>query len=154
MEHLEKLLEMTDAEFGAIAKNGKFKSREEIDSVYKLMDIAKDIYCVWQYEEEMEEDEDDQYRRGSYLRKDRVGVRGERDGMGYSRRYDESYDDGMGRSYRRGRGRNAKRDSMGRYSRESGKEEYIEQMRDLMEDAPDEQTRISIQRMIEKMEQQ
>jgi hypothetical protein len=167
MENLDKLLEMTDAEFGAIAKNGKFKSREEIDSVYKLMDIAKDVYCIWQYEDEMEggEDEMSYARVGSYARGDRRGerrdMRGGRPYRGsYDGSYEGSYDDGMGGSYARGRGRNAKRDSMGRYSREGGysradgKQEYIEHMRDLIMDAPDEQTRQSIQRMISEMENQ
>lgn len=167
MENLDKLLEMTDAEFGAIAKNGKFKSREEIDSVYKLMDIAKDIYCVWQYEDAMESGDDEMSyaRGGSYARGDRRGGRRDmRGNRSYRGPYDGSYDDGMmdgmGGSYARGRGRNAKRDSMGRYSREGGysradgKQEYIEHMRDLMMDAPDEQTRQSIQRMISEMENQ
>ena len=167
MENLDKLLEMTDAEFGAIAKNGKFKSREEIDSVYKLMDIAKDVYCIWQYEDDMEggEDEMSYARGGSYARGDRRGGRRNmRGGRSYRGSYDGSYDDGMmdgmGGSYARGRGRNAKRDSMGRYSRESGysradgKQEYIENLRDMMMDAPDEQTRQSIQRMISEMENQ
>ena len=167
MENLDKLLEMTDAEFGAIAKNGKFKSREEIDSVYKLMDIAKDVYCIWQYEDDMEggEDEMSYARGGSYARGDRRGGRrNKRGGRSYRGSYDGSYDDGMmdgmGGSYARGRGRNAKRDSMGRYSRESGysradgKQEYIENLRDMMMDAPDEQTRQSIQRMISEMENQ
>jgi len=169
MENLDKLLEMTDAEFGAIAKNGKFKSREEIDSVYKLMDIAKDVYCIWQYEDDMEgggEDEMSYARGGSYARGDRRdGRRDMRGGRSYrgsydGGSYDGSYDDGMGGSYARGRGRNARRDSMGRYSREGGysradgKQEYIEHMRDMMMDAPDEQTRQSIQRMISEMENQ
>lgn len=168
MENLDKLLEMTDAEFGAIAKNGKFKSREEIDSVYKLMDIAKDVYCIWQYEDEMEggEEEMSYARGGSYARGDsRGGRRDNRGGRSYrgsydGSYYDGSYDDGMGGSYARGRGRNAKRDSMGRYSRENGysradgKQEYIEHMRDMMMEAPDEQTRQSIQRMISEMENQ
>lgn len=167
MENLDKLLEMTDAEFGAIAKNGKFKSREEIDSVYKLMDIAKDVYCIWQYEDDMGggEDEMSYARGGSYARGDRRD--GRRDNRGgrsyrggsYEGAYDGSYDDGMGGSYARGR-RYAKRDSTGRYSREGGysradgKQEYIEHMRDMMMDAPDEQTRQSIQRMISEMENQ
>lgn len=64
-----------------------------------------------------------------------------------------SYDDGMNRngSYR-GRSyagrRNARRDSMGRYSREG----LADKMRDLMDEAPDERTRQEIQRMIEKFE--
>lgn len=167
MENLDKLLEMTDAEFGAIAKNGKFKSREEIDSVYKLMDIAKDIYCVWEYEEAMEggEDEMSYARGGSYDRGDRRGGRRDmRGGRSYRGSYDGSYDDGMmdgmGGSYARGRGRNARRDSMGRYSREGGysradgEEEYISEMRRMMEDAPNEKTRMGIQRMISEMENQ
>lgn len=150
MEHLDKILEMSEAEFGAMAKNGKFKSREEIDSVYKLMDIVKDVYCIW----EMEDSGDDMSydsMRGSY--------------RGGSYRYDGSYNDGN--SYARGRGRNAKRDSMGRYSREGsyrdgrsyrmdgysreGKQEYIEHLRDMMDEAPSEEVRQNIQRMIDSM---
>lgn len=39
------------------------------------------------------------------------------------------------------------------YSRADGKEEYIENLRDMMQNAPDDQTRQSIQRMIQQMEQ-
>lgn len=67
---------------------------------------------------------------------------------GYSksmRGYDDSY-----------RGR--RRDSMGRYasrnySRDGGKESYMDQLHDLMATAPDERTRQNIQRMIREMEQ-
>ena len=62
-----------------------------------------------------------------------------------------------GRSYARGRGRNAKRDSMGRYSSEGGYsmagDEMIDELRDLMQDAPDEQTRMEFQRFIQRIEQ-
>ena len=71
----------------------------------------------------------------------------------------------MNRSYARGRGRNARRyadgryaptsrESYRRYSRDDGKQDYIESLREMMEDAPDDQTRQSIQRMITQMEQQ
>ena len=64
-----------------------------------------------------------------------------------------------GGSYARGR----KRDSMGRYSsredgysrnysRNDGKEEYVDHLRELMSTAPDEKTRQSIHRMIREME--
>lgn len=84
---------------------------------------------------------------------------------GYSERY--MYDDDhmmRGGSYARGRGRNAKRDAMGRYSRDGGdwddyhrrgysrddaREEYRENLRHLMETAPDENARMSIQRMMD-----
>lgn len=60
-----------------------------------------------------------------------------------------------GRSYARGRGRNAKRDSMGRYSSNRGysyeAEDMAEQLRDLMEDAP-EQVKSDIKRLITKIE--
>ena len=59
-------------------------------------------------------------------------------------------------SYARGRGRNARRDSMGRYSSEGysmAGNEMIDELRDLMQDAPDEQTRMEFQRFIQKIEQ-
>lgn len=76
---------------------------------------------------------------------------------GYSMRGGNSYRyEGEG-SYARGRGRNAKRDSMGRYSSEGGYsmagDEMIDELRDLMQDAPDEQTRMEFQRFIQKIEQ-
>ena len=67
-----------------------------------------------------------------------------------------SYDDGMGnRSYRGSyRGSYAqKRDSMGRYSRGSSRDGgMVEELRDLMQDAPDERTRQEFQRFITKIE--
>ena len=124
MEHLEGILDIVDRELGAVEANNKFRSRDEIDSVYKLVDIAKDIYCIWEYEGDGE----------SY------------DG---SERAYRSYNDG---SYARGR-RNARRDSRGRYARSyrSYDDEYKAQLHDLMQNAPDEQTRQSIQRMIDQM---
>lgn len=158
MEHLDKIVKLAENEFKAIADNGKFRSRDEIDSVYKLMDIVKDAHCIWEYEDsESDYSEDGRSYDGSY-------ARGGRGGRSYRGGSYESYDDGM--SYARGRGRNARRDSMGRYSREGsyrggsyergysrdGKEEYIENLRDMMDEAPDEQTRMSLKRMIEQME--
>ena len=76
-----------------------------------------------------------------------------------------AYDDGMmyeggrsmrrGGSYARGRGRNARRDSRGRYSSEgySRTGDMVEQLRDMMREAPDERTRQEIQRLVTKMEQ-
>lgn len=67
----------------------------------------------------------------------------------YSGRY---YADGMGGvSYAR------RRDSMGRYSRRyndgySRHGDMAEELRALMQDAPDERTRMEIQRLVEKLE--
>ena len=78
-----------------------------------------------------------------------------------------SYDSGnmggtSGRYYNNGRsaarGRNAKRDSMGRYSRSrgySGADEndgIIEQLREIMQDANDEKTRQEFEKMIRRLE--
>jgi len=144
MKSIEGILKLVDNEFSAIVQNGKFRSREEIDSVYKLMDIVKDAHCIWKYEDEEESGYSED--GGPY---DRRSYRG------------DDYDGGM--SGARGRGQYAKRDSMGRYSRGDrsyrgysrgdAKHEYIEELRDLMESAPDDQTRQSIQRMIQQMEQ-
>ena len=47
-------------------------------------------------------------------------------------------------------GRNARRDSMGRYSRDN--DMMIQDLRELMEEAPDERTRMEFQQFISKME--
>lgn len=65
-----------------------------------------------------------------------------------------SYDDGM--SMNRGsyaRGRNARRDSRGRYSRGNSRDSgMVSELRELMRDAPDEQTRMEMQRLISRIE--
>lgn len=75
--------------------------------------------------------------------------------------YGGSYDDGMSNrgsyrngSYARGRGRNARRDSMGRYSNEgySRTGDMVEQLRSLMNEAPDDRTRMEIKNLISRME--
>jgi len=160
VEHIDKIVKLAENEFKAIADNGKFRSREEIDSVYKLMDIVKDSMEIECMEEDMY---GESYDDGmSYARGGRRG-RSYR-GRSYEGGYEGAYDDGM--SYARGRGRNARRYADGRYaptySREGrgsydrgysrdGKEEYIEHLREMADDAPDEQTRQSIHRMIEQM---
>ena len=161
MSNIDGILKLADNEFQAILQNGKFRSREEIDSIYKLVDIAKDIHCIWAYEEEEEggySEDGGSYEGGSY--------RSNRSNRGS---YEGSYEGGM--SGARGRGRNARRDSMGRYSREDGmsgrsrrsyrsnysgddaKQEFIEELRGMMEEAPDDQARQQIQKMIKQMEQ-
>lgn len=149
MEHLEGILKLVDNELEAINRNGKFKSREEIDSVYKLIDIVKDVNKIWCMEEEMSGEGEVSYVDGGSYRGGGRAYRG------------NSYDDGM--SYARGRGRNARRDSMGRYtSRDGGRsmrgyaygdgeDEYKDQLMSIMQNAQDEQTRQSIKRMLDQM---
>lgn len=77
------------------------------------------------------------------------------DGMdrGYSRTYHPYYM--RGGSYARGGGRNAKRDSMGRYSSMyyDGADDMVEKLHDLMDEAPDEKTKAEFKKFIAKMEQ-
>ena len=74
-------------------------------------------------------------------------------GTSYARNGNRS---NRGYSYARGRRGNVRRDSMGRYSRDGGysyaREDMVEDLRELMMDAPDEQTRQEFQRFISKVE--
>ena len=80
--------------------------------------------------------------------------------QGYSSDYDNmdgSYDGSYGRrysrerGYSRARGRNVRRDSMGRYSRDG--KMMARELRELMEDAPDESIKTEMRRLIQKVEQ-
>lgn len=110
--------------------------------------------------EEMYGDDEEMYSMagGSYaMGDDRGGMNGRTRRGGRSMRGGNSYRyEGEG-SYARGRGRNAKRDAMGRYSSRGGYsmagDEMIDELRDLMQDAPDEQTRMEFQRFIQRIEQ-
>lgn len=75
------------------------------------------------------------------------------EGEGYS----AEYRDDMGRSYRNSyaRGRNARRDNMGRYSRNysMATEDLIEQLEDMKHSAPDDMSRRELSKLIDKMRQ-
>lgn len=77
----------------------------------------------------------------------------EMEGEEYSTRGDSRY----GRnSYARGRTGNVRRDAMGRYSRNRGysmADGMIAELHDLMEEAPDEKTRMEFEKFIRKIEQ-
>jgi hypothetical protein len=74
---------------------------------------------------------------------------------GYSRRgMSYRYDDG----FSRGRGRNARRDSRGRYTSRgydgySGGGDMMDELRSMMDEAQDDRSRAEIQKFINKMEQ-
>ena len=78
----------------------------------------------------------------------------------YMPMYGRSYADGMngdGRSYSRGRSYARGRDSMGRFTSRRGGISYddgmIEELRDLMDRAPDEPTRREFHKLVTKLEQ-
>lgn len=141
MEHLEKLVEIVDKEIGHVVNNGGFRDGQQVHTIYELLDIAKDAYCIM----DMEEGGSSFAEGGSY--------RG-------------SYADG-GMSGARGRGRGARRDSMGRYSREGGSyrggggsyrggysradDEIARNLEKLMEQAPNEEAKEGYRRLLEQM---
>lgn len=113
-----------------------------LEVVDKLSHAIKNIDKII---EKYEEEEGGSYGYNSYDNSYRGGGRGNRGSYNYG-------------SYGRGRGRNAKRDSMGRYASNNGEgysrnADIASELRELMMDAPDEQTRMEYQRVISKLEQ-
>lgn len=176
MKHLEELKELLLEQVKKITKKGDI-SVSELDSVYKVVDIIKDIGTI----EAMEGSEGEYSQRGgnrmySYAR----GRGGSYDGSSYEGNSREggsygrggnsyrggSYDGGSYEgnsneyseesSYRRGR------DSRGRFtsragssygnSRDGSREEMVSTLEQMMEQAPGEKERQAIMQCIEKLE--
>ena len=100
MEYIEKIKKMLCKELDEYAMKQKI-SGADLDMIWKLTDTVKNLDKISM----LEESESYSETRG---------------GRGRSYMGGSSYDDDMMYSERRGRGRNAKRDSMGRYSSEDG----------------------------------
>lgn len=160
MHYMHDLKDLLCAELEDYAENGKKSgkmSMGDLDSIHKLTDTVKNILKI-----DMLEDETGYSEDGAY--------------MGEGRIYGTSYDDGMrrgvGYSYARGRGRYAKRDSMGRYSsrgmsydddmsyarggrrgysRDDGKAYMMEQLEDMMEDAEKPAEKEALRRCMEAL---
>ena len=147
---MHKIMEKLKEELKTLEKQIEKKdtmSAGDLELVHKLTDTIKNIDKIC-----MLEDEEDGYSERTNW-------------MGDGRFYGQSYDDGRtgGSSYARGRGRNAKRDSMGRYSRDDGmsytmnysrddgKMKMIEHLEDLAETA-DTKSREAIHRAIKQIE--
>jgi hypothetical protein len=128
MHELYELKDMLCKELKEYGTKGEL-SAGSLDVVDKLAHAAKNIDKIIEAYEM-----DGEYSSRSYP-----------DGVGGSYRgYPR-----MGRSYARGR-MNARRDSMGRYSRDDG---MVEELRGLMEDAPNDAIKRDIQRLVDKLEQ-
>ena len=157
MHYMHDLKDLLCSELEDYAENGKNSgkmSMGDLDSIHKLTDTVKNILKI-----DMLEDESGYSEDGAY--------------MGEGRIYGTSYDDGMrrggGYSYARGRGRYAKRDSMGRYSRDDGymrrdgrgmrdgysrdegKAYMMEQLEDMMEDAEKPAEKEALRRCMEAL---
>lgn len=128
MHKLYDLKEKLMQELEDYSENGKF-SKDDVESI-KYIASAIDHICNIA--------EEDEYSNMYY-------------GDGGSYEDERGGNRSGGRSYARGRGRNARRDAMGRYSRAN--DDMIEQLRMMMQEAPDERTRQEFQRFITKVEQ-
>ena len=151
MEYIEKIKKMLCKELDEYAMKGKI-SGTDLDMIWKLTDTVKNLDKI-----SMLEESEDGYSET------RGGMRGGRSYMGGS-----SYDDDMMYSERRGRGRNVRRDGMGRYSsdmddypeermdrrysRDDAKDHLLNKMGEMMTSADEEQREIlkDAMRKIEK----
>lgn len=135
---MHKIYELKDKLCEELEEYGDKKlDAGSLEVIDKLAHIVKNLdKIIEKYEDEdYSSAYDDGMTGGSY----------ERGGNRYGSRYAMARGDG------RGRGRNARRDSMGRYSSDSRM--MVDELRELMNDAPDERTRMEFKRFIEKMEQ-
>lgn len=133
MHKLYELKEKLIEEMEAYSENGKY-SKDDVEAI-KYLSSAVDHICniIERYEED-----------GEYSN-NMMPMGG---GMSYAR-------GSRGGSYARGRGRNARRDSMGRYSREGGysraEDDFRIDLQELMADAPNDQVRQKLQRIMSEM---
>ena len=108
MDYMHDLKDLLCAELEDYAEKGKKSgkmSMGDLESIHKLTDTVKNILKIDMLEEESGYSEDGHY----------MG-----DGRIYGTSYESGYSERGGSSYARGRGRYARRDSMGRYSRDGG----------------------------------
>lgn len=108
MHYMHDLKDFLCAELEDYAEKGKKSgkmSMGDLESIHKLTDTVKNILKIDMLEEEGGYSED-----GHYMGEGRI----------YGTSYESGYSERGGSSYARGRGRYAKRDSMGRYSSRGG----------------------------------
>ena len=132
MHRLHELKEILCGELEEYAEKGKMDVGA-LDVVDKLAHTIKNLDKI------IEKYDEDEYS-GNYMAGGAYESRGGRMGGRYSNMYAGA----------RGRGRNARRDAMGRYS--SDNEMMITELRELMESAPDHKTREEFEKFIRKME--
>lgn len=146
MDVYEGVLKAVERELEGVSKKG-LKSLQDVHAVYEMIDIAKDIYCIWAHEDQQEEQEEGgMFSRNSY----EGGSRGSYGGGSYN-----SY--GEGGSYenysnRRGSRRMSREGGSYRNSRQDEKS-FVEKMQKMREEAPDEQTKMEIDRLLSQMGQ-
>ena len=148
MDVYENVLKAVEQALESVGSKG-LKSYEDVHCVYELIDIAKDIYCIWAYEDQQGEQEEEggMFSRNSYQGggSNRGSYRG---GGSYN-----SYEGGGGsyESYSNRRGSRRSREG-GSYRNSRGDEKsFIEKMQKMREEAPDEQTKMEIDKLLAQM---
>ena len=124
MDYMHDLKDLLCAELKDYAEKGKRSgelSKADVEVIDTVLNSVKNIYKIDKYKEETEGYSED----GTYMGEGRI----------YGTSYESGYSERGGSSYARGRGRYAKRDSMGRYSRDDGKHYMMEQLEEMMEEA-------------------
>lgn len=130
MDIYESTLEAAECGLEDIMKNGVFKSAEDVHVAYELVGIARRIHAIWAYEEPQAEE-------GSMF--------------GHNSRRN-SYDNGA--SYRMGSSRRMSRNNGGSYrSSYHDEKSFVDKMQKMRDEAPDEQTRMEIDRLLSQMGQ-
>lgn len=130
-------------------KDGKL-SMAEMQYLDTLAHTKKNLLKADEMWEESEYSEAMDGRGSSYAR--RSYARGGNRSNAYEGGSYRSYDDDT-MSMARGRRGNVRRDSMGRYSRADGADMMVDELKELMQEAPDERTRMEFQKFIQKIEQ-
>lgn len=131
MHELYELKEKLMRELEDYSKNGKF-SKEDVEAI-KYITSAIDHIC------NIMEDADEEGYSGDMMR------------MG-GRSYADGGRGGRGsRSYARGRGGNARRDSRGRYSSEGYSYEFKADLEELMQDAPNERVKMKLREVMQEV---
>lgn len=147
MQDLYALKEMLCKELKNYGKKGELTAGS-LDVIDKLTHALKNLNKV------IEKIEEEQYSGRSYDGSYRGSYAYENGSMSNGGSYARSMDDGSYGSYARGRGSGARRDSMGRYASAgySRNNDLVMELRELMQDAPDERTRMELEKFINKME--
>lgn len=140
MHELIRYIDDTMQEYeDKVARGGELSSKD----VECLKDLAKTKMAI--LTNEAMEESDYGYSRDGDM------------GGNYSNRGRMYYDGGYSGRYGRGRGSNAKRDSMGRYSSRGysyadAKEDMISELKELAKKAPDDKTKQEIEHFANEME--
>lgn len=141
MREFDQIKDMVYEEIEEISRRGQL-NKEAICVVGELVDILKDIGTVEMFEEGIYVPENEYSLASGYNRNG-----------GYSQRYYNGNSYNNGDNYRSNRNYNSgyQRSRYG-YSREDGKDHMIEKLHHLMNEANDEQDKMSIQKLINQME--